>query len=426
MKYLSPDDLRRMLNVWRRRNRRTMKRRHRPKKKSLRIKRSSDILTYCAARWGVKSRKGGTRRYRLLHFPKYFSFLADPNNSIRSLKRFVEYCSCRSTGGISVLQNECAYIGHDAESVANALAAEADRTLKMNFVGRFPPNQEIRDIALATGMHKYVGVDLPMPDGFETFELTHGGRGLMPDKNSIGTNLIEYVDRCLRRYHFALTNSEQAALGAVIGEVLGNAEEHSGRRDWWISGYLRQASDRNYGDCHITIFNFGDTLAESLQRLPPNARLRADIEEAVAYHSQKRFFTRDWTEESLWTLYALQEGVSRRNTDPVIVGHHGQGLPDMIEFFQTIGRIENDEALPSMFLLSGSTKISFLDRYKMKPMLMADGTTRRVLAFNDENNLDLPPSKEAVQKLEEFFPGTLVGMDFFFDPAYLKRISGSQ
>lgn len=104
-----------------------------------------------------------------------------------------------------------------------------------------------------------------------------------------------------------------------------------------------------YGDCHITIVNFGTTLRDSLQSLPSNSKLRLDIETLTALHAGRSFFVRPhWNPDDLWTLYALQEGVSRYNKGVDDIGTRGVGTADVIDFFQQLGKSQAAGSEPKM------------------------------------------------------------------------------
>jgi hypothetical protein len=124
-----------------------------------------------------------------------------------------------------------------------------------------------------------------------------------------------------------------------------------------------------------------------------------------------------WQEESLWTLYALQEGVSRfRNT----VGHidRGNGTVKMIEFFSELA-----SGRPQMALISGRTHILFDGKYRISP-IEVDGEIRKVIAFNNNNDLRERPDPDYVRTLRNHFPGTLISLRFQLKQADLALIKG--
>lgn len=319
-------------------------------------------------------------------------------------------------------QAQCLMLGHAAESVFGALAVEASNTLKVGFSGRFPSDRDLKNIVLAAGVPRSLGLDLPRPADFLSFELRSGQRTKeLPYRSThreIATDLLtRYVDRCLNEYGHELSDVGKATLAGLVGEVLTNAEEHSLRSKWWIAGYM-QKKEEGYGDCHITIFSFGETFAGSLQRLPEDSVLRRDLDRLTQEHSRRRLFIQDWTPENLWTLYALQEGVSRHNTGKQAVGNRGIGTADMIEFFQELGQAHGHE--PRMCLVSGHTQIIFDRRYLIHRQLSRLKEQRRIIAFNDNNDLATPPDRRNVRTLKRFFPGSVISLRFFLDEEHLK------
>ena len=120
--------------------------------------------------------------------------------------------------------------------------------------------------------------------------------------------------------------------------------------------------------------------------------------------------------DDLWTLYALQGGVSRRNYEKREIGNYGQGTANMIQMFQDLGgdRI----ARPKMCVLSGSTLVLFDGRYRM-----VEKNGSRIIAFNRRNDLRKPPDSRCVRHLEHYFPGTLISMRFMLDRGHLSEIS---
>ena len=85
------------------------------------------------------------------------------------------------------------------------------------------------------------------------------------------------------------------------------------------------------------IFNFGDSIYESLQRKDTPASLKeqiADFMSGILRFSGTSKATME-TEETLWTLYALQEGVSRFTDTPEGVDR-GNGTIRMIQFFTEV------------------------------------------------------------------------------------------
>jgi len=385
-----------------------------------------DVLRYYAYKTGIVAPKNEASQ-REIDCPELFSFIESPDEAIDVLNQLVRYSIHPKTRRIDFLQDRCALLDHCAESAATALAIQARNWSMIRFRGTFPASEDQRAIVLATGMPYGLGLPLPEPDGFLKFRLRHGRRGAAAERSTINelqsTKITQYVDECLANYGSQLTARGRDYLTTLVSEVLDNAEQHSERRDWWIAGYLRQQSTDVFGDCHITIFNFGRTIAESLRELPSDALLRRRIEELVSLHRGR--LLGGLTEDNLWTLYALQGAVSRFNGGKETLGDtRGNGTVQLIEFFQKLGKTAQGHA-PKMCIVSGSTHILFDGTYQMRRQKSPSGEETAIIAFNHDNDLRKKPDGKYVRQLRATFPGTLISLRFYLDPDYLAEITGT-
>ena len=285
--------------------------------------------------------------------------------------------------------------------------------------------REALEIVVATGLPRILGIPLPEVPNFRTFPPRYGGtdrRSLLESspKEFAADSLTDYVTSCFEERGFLFPREYRNRLGRLVGEVLTNAEDHGNRSGWWVAGYLRQPEDRAYGDLHLTIFNFGSTLAESLQSIE-RGPFREPIEELIAHHRRRGYFSKSWTEEELWTVFALQEGVTRHLGKPENRSH-GVGTTEMIEAFQHLGRTTEAGVEPRMCLLSGHSHLLFLPKHRLEETPDAAGISRKQIAFNQANDLFEPPDPGAVRHLHRFFPGTLISLRFYADRRYLETL----
>ena len=426
---LDSEDKERLSRVQKKRERRRLKRLHRQKTEQRRNQSRfsvSRIVKYYAERTKTFKAKHSRETQEVI-FPEKFSLYTSPDEVLRVYEQLVSYSLNKATRKIVIPQGKCTEIDHGAGVVLNALGLAVSNQSSLDFEGSYPKSQELRDIIRATGLPKVFDLPLPSPNGFTTFSLRQGFKESASAQKSsnrerVADELVDYLNNCLAQFKYGLNEDSEAWLAGLIGEVLGNAEDHGGRPDWWIAGYLRQLPSNTFGDCHITLFNFGQTIYETMQGLNSNSLLRHDIEALVAEHSRQKFFRRGWTEENLWTLYALQEGVSRFNQDPEGTGRRGHGTADMIEFFQMLGASHASSAQPRMCLISGSTQFLFDGTYQIKQVAIGDGNRRRIIAFNSQNSFKFAPDPKVVRSLDRFFPGTLITLDFFLDPENLCKL----
>lgn len=407
-------------------------------KSSLRTlkRRESELLEHIAGRTGVPTEKWA-RQDHTLRVPARFSLIDNPEESLATLRHFVRLLRSGARV-VTVDQSACTHIDLCAGSLLNTLALEGKHRLYTQYRGRYPSlkggrSSEALEIVVGTGLPKLLGVEnLPELPEFRTFDLRHGGSDrksllVSSSKEIAGNDLTEYVTQCYREAGLTFSREFRGHLGRLVGEVLGNAEDHGSGHGWWASAYLRQPADRGYGDLHITIFNFGPTLAESLQSMTPGPG-RAPIEDLEEHHRREGYFSPRWTPDELWTVATLQEGVTRHLGEPSNVSR-GVGMTEMVEAFKTLGRSTDQSLEPRMCLLSGHSHILFLPRHGLFESPDGDGIARKQITFNADRTLLVPPDSGVVTRLKHFFPGTLISLRFFVDEQYLpslRRTHGSQ
>jgi hypothetical protein len=383
----------------------------------------SVLLDYYAdaARIGGSGRGGSVRT---IDAPRNFSLLDAPEEALGFFEKFVR--AARSNPQIiDVRQDQCRQVELCAVAVLNALATEGRVCLGRGYRGTFPKGQHAGDIIAATGLPKQLDVKLPTISKIEYLGLIHSALegGLSIDSSSTkerkARDVLSYLDKLLQRKGFELTRGGKRYFLRLMTEVLGNAEEHSGKKDWYITSYIHRPTEKGAWDCHLVIFNFGRSIAESLRELPADSTLRKGIEAMLDQHAG--WFGDAWNEEALWTVYALQEGVSRRNSQVGnVLGDSGHGTVQLIEAFQNLGQSDDPSKKPRMCILSGRIHVSFDGTYRMEEKML-EGGPRKIVAFNTTNDLTLPPDGQAVRVLKHTFPGTLISLRFYLDDEYLSR-----
>src|SRR5690606_11799784 len=100
-------------------------------------------------------------------------------------------------------------------------------------------------------------------------------------------------------------------LTEYLSEILNNAEEHAGFVDWTLQGYLDSSVEVPV--CEIAIFNFGDSIAQTLDRLPKGSYTLDQIGQYLEMHAGKHYFSPSWRKEDLLSVIALQPDVSSKN-----------------------------------------------------------------------------------------------------------------
>jgi hypothetical protein len=222
------------------------------------------------------------------------------------------------------------------------------------------------------------------------------------------TNLADYVIQSLNKVGKTLSPDRLDDLCKVIGEILINAEEHATAKHRYSVGYFidKKDEDSHYGVFHLVILNFGQTIYEKFNDPDcPNKRIVEKMKQlSEKYTKNNFFFGREFEEETLWTLYALQEGV----TSVVSNKKRGNGSIQFIEsFFNLRNDCNSSDEISNLVILSGNTKISFDGSYQIENKII-DNEQFKVMTFNKQANIEYPPDKKFVTFTKDYFPGTLI------------------
>lgn len=356
--------------------------------------------------------------------PKTFSIIDDPIQALMLITKFAKSAREHRIRTIEIDQSSLERYDLAANAVLDTVATELvteckQRGTRLNFKGQYPRSGEVRRFIKSLGIVKHLNLPheanaQPDQSGLRVFDrrnchyLYRGDPTKADFKTRTITSFIDHINNCLGDQGRQLTPAARQKLGEYIGEILGNAEEHAGMVDWTIQGYLDNAAAAPL--CEIAIFNFGHSIADTLERLDPASYTRKQIAQYVLTHRGFRFFGPRWREVDLFTLAALQGHVSSKNVTALTT--RGQGTVDLIEFFQKMYaecRGENCDIPATMAIVSGSTHILFDGTYSMR-----NGPTGgKVIAFNSENTLAKRPDESKVRSLGSLkFPGTIISIRF--------------
>ena len=375
-------------------------------------------MASCAAKEATEHK--GRIRFTL---PSSFSMIDSPERTISALADFARAMRSDRLGTVYIDFGKLDQYDLGANGlldiIVDELTVEARRTGRIiRWRGNFPANPAHVRFVRAMGVIKRLKVihEYPSPEDQEKLALfdnrcRHYIRALRPrqidKKSKVTAEFADHIDRCLGTTNRRLTPESKGRLCSYVGEILDNAEQHSGLLDWAIQGYLDTMVETPM--CEVVIFNFGRTIAETFEALPADSFTRVQIQKYIDLHNQRRLFGGSWRKEDLYTLIALQGNVSSKNFKASDT--RGNGTVDLIDFFQRVHAEcsgDKDHSV-KMVIVSGSTRVLFDGKYTMSPN--PDGI--KVIAFNDHNNLEERPDREYVRKLEGVsFPGTLIGLKF--------------
>jgi hypothetical protein len=371
-----------------------------------------------------------------LQIPRSFSMLLDPEAVLSLVAAFAKTCQSRAISDVFVDFSNIASQDLGAHALLDKLVDEIVAQVSMQkgriaWKGNFPNDPALRRFIQAMGIIRQLGltnrylksVDANKIHLFER-RCRHYVRDMKPinpdDKTAQGNaaqRFVDHVNKCLAREGRQLTPEGRGKLCEYVVEVIDNAENHAGMVDWTIQGYVDMAMAEPA--CEIVIFNFGKSIAESLDALPVTSyTVEKQIRPYVDLHIQKGWLSQKWRREDLLTLIALQGSVSCKNQSPT--GTRGQGTADLIQSFQAINderRVEGAQPA-SMYIISGTTRILFDPKYR----IVRGEDNLRKIAFNSSNDLNQPPDPKCVMPLPkgQKLPGTMIGIKFIVQSGLLQ------
>jgi hypothetical protein len=359
---------------------------------------------------------------KTIKIPRTFSLVENPRGSYPIIEELLSTLYCHNYETILIDYKQCELLDLDAQIYLDILLkyfidyvsrskkrGNSSIVKEINLVNTNHGN--VKKVLFSIGSPNIINkVDIKFKDvvkyplciGSSTFADSSG------QKEVDTTDLVDYVIECLQRLNKKLTTDSRRDLCDVIGEVLINAEEHSTTNYRFSIGYFHdiQNNETHSGVFNLVIFNFGKTIYQKFKDPKcPTKHIVKRMEELSALYTKSGFFQlKEFEEETLWTLYSLQEGV----TSKVNFKKRGNGSIRFIEsFFNLKGDSLYDKGLSKLTILSGNTKILFDGTYGIKEKIKGSHTYK-VMTFNKEGEIDKKPDKKFVSQTDYYFPGTMI------------------
>ncbi len=271
-------------------------------------------------------------------------------------------------------------------------------------------NENIKKVLFSIGAYRNIkGFRINYPDVLDLPVLIndHDNPNVWSKSEVDLTNIVEYIKLCLKRLNRELTVDAENEFYKVIGEVMSNALEHGTMRHSFAIGFFQEThnDDEHFGVFNFSIFNFGDTIYQTFKKEScPNKKAVKQMTDLSEDYTKKGWFKKaDFEEETLWTLYALQEGVTSKEKK------RGNGSIQYIEnFFKLKGDVNHDD-FSQLVLVSGNTRITFDGRYSItERQKLGEKRKYKMITFNKSGEITDEPDKNFVTFAPHFFPGTMI------------------
>lgn len=374
----------------------------------------------------------GSSKSFTLRIPQRFSLISNPEESLDVIYTLIGISRKRRLREIRFDHSDCIELDMGASIILDVVALEIRDEWQRNglharFKGIFPKDLKTRERFICTGLYRSLGLHIQkkLLENYEIFPLFTGRRPTGDqseggsDQVKAAEKLAEHISTCLGAADYMLSDEGKQLIAEWAGEIIDNAEDHSGQPQWYVMAHMDKSVEGVEGECHLAILGFGKSIYESLNDPTTPDMTKASFRSLAAKHMP--FFSAGlrYSEPDLWTMYALQERVSRYNGRDGYVDR-GAGTVTMIEAFQGFGRSHMEEQKTLMSLISGSSRILFDGQYSLKPVISETGEKHKVIAFNRQESLEERPDPNCVHSIRNFFPGTVINFKFFIDGVFLE------
>lgn len=368
-----------------------------------------------------------------INVPEIFSISEKPNETIRFLRQLYALAKSDKINKMKFDHSQCKMLGLSASTIMDIIVYSTMKYREkqnsiIDYEGELPMNASVRDILLASGLPRHLGAEYKMQydeSHVETFEMVMGECGA-PTKISgrVSTSMTNYFNKCLRKQGMELNDDGTLLLSRILGEVINNCEIHGDNEStWYTQGYYKTQGSDSYGEMQLLFLNIGNTIYEGLKY---NSSKETQVRLKCFLQKHRKYMSSEWNEEIISTVFALQQGISRLR-DREIEGYEarGTGTVRLIEQMHIIGESESG-LKPRMTVVSGKAYIDFSGTYKMQNVRFDNDRVfgngqKKIIAFNEENNIYRPADSSKVKRLQENFPGTIISLKFYLDSRYIQK-----
>lgn len=368
-----------------------------------------------------------------IEIPEVFSVTNNMEETIK-IFRTVFYYGCNdNVNTIVFVHNKCNELEIAASTVMDTIvmACKSYRRKigkELRIAGDFPKNPKVRKMFIASGLPSHLQLCESIPyrkDNLRLFSLVSGKNGT-DRSGTVSTKLTDYVNECLNTQCYELTSQGKRNISKMFCEVIDNCEIHGGENTtWYTLGYF-DMMNKKYGEMNLVIFNYGKSIYEQLISEDTTFETKKKIEYMKEIH--KKQYDDNWNEETMLTVFSLQQGISRlRDRKNEGNKDRGTGTVILIDTFYKLGKtIQGEE--PQFSITSGHVHILFDRKYQLQEKeihnsILGNGK-RKIIAFNNDNDILKKANSENVHCMNQFFPGTIISMKFYIDKEYLNILKG--
>lgn len=239
-------------------------------------------------------------------------------------------------------------------------------------------------------------------------------------KGAICARVREFVNESLKASSAILNKTGENKLDGLLSEIFNNAEDHSTFKKWYVNGVsFREITDKEETivELNIGILNFGYSISEGLfSNQERNKEMMSYIDPWFENHKKDVHFRfMPYTKDDLYTLYCLQEGVSRLKYRSVGRGSGTMNFLRSFMFLGSYGKV-NPKYRSHLNIISGNTIVRC--SHEVEPYEMDN---RFFLSLNTQKDIMKLPESKYLSHTKEYFPGTFFEVKIYLNNKYFTE-----
>lgn len=242
-------------------------------------------------------------------------------------------------------------------------------------------------------------------------------------KATAAKQIVEFINQSYRPAKKVLSKNGRNLFEGLTNEMLNNAEDHSIKNEtWYVSGVTFHDSNKDADllELNLTILNFGDSFFEGFEHTKhENAKNYQKLERLYNLHQKQFTHKLHFEKESLFTLYMLNEGISRLKYED---SSRGNGTMPFLKAFSDLeDKGPQDKRYRSVLkIITGHTTLS------CDSDVVPYGEDEKHLKISlnkEQDNLKLP-EPQYLQYHSRYFPGSFIECRVFLNKNLFDQKNG--
>ncbi len=242
-------------------------------------------------------------------------------------------------------------------------------------------------------------------------------------KARVAKVIVEFINQSCRPANKILSKNGRNLLEGLTAEILNNAEDHSIKKEtWYVSGVTFHDSnqDADLLELNLTILNFGDSFFEGFERTKQeNVNNYQKLEKLLKFHQEQFTRKRRFEKESLFTLYMLNEGISRLKYEDE---SRGNGTMQFLKAFSDLeDKGPQDKKYRSVLkIITGHTTLSC----DSDVVPFGEDKEHLRISLNKEQDFKKLPEAKYLQYHSSYFPGSFIECRVYLNKNLIEQKNG--